>query len=342
VNAAKRYEKQETTAPKYAGIPVTRPQGMWLVYLDMLGIQWEFEELNGEGDVMVVTLQGKGVAGVSAMIVQNDFLLRKYQRGIAQKMRDQTVKGLLILGQAPEELQAGIRKVSYIRRGRNGLFHEHVYINCKGEIQSLNNTTFVNGFVAFPKEATTAYLTYCTENENLLEAHNRAARVAWEWNFDKDGRCIEIEETEQSTKEVQADDPVFIAKGTGGRPDDPTFIQPVKARQRDCYVSPTSGNVVGISFTETAIKKITDTGHIRISEATEQNPVIYFMEGGEDDFKISPINSKVRPHRAQPTAAAMAELIKRKNYKGYYDLQQVTTKSGTKYWCIKLEAHDGK
>lgn len=328
--------------PKYAGIPITRPQGMWMVYLDMLGVKWDVEKPDAPQEDLLLTLHGKTFDKTCAFIVANDFNLRKRQKEIAQRMKGESIKAILICGQAPEVLQAGIRKVSYIRRGRNGLFHESAYINGKGEIQNLNNTTFVNGFNAFPKEATTAYQTYSTDDENLIEKHNRAAGIAWKWNFDNDDRCIEIKEEEQPLKESQADEPAFIVKGTGGRPDDPTFIQPAKARQRDCLVSITKGNVVGLLFTETAIKKISDTGFIRISEATEQNPVIYFMEGGKDDFKISHLKSQTRPYRAQPTATAMAELIKRKNYGGKYDLQQVTTKSGTKYWCVKLEAHDVK
>lgn len=341
----KRLTELYGDAPKYAGIPVTRPQGMWMVYLDMLGVKWGTVKPEVPQETLMLHLGGKGIGEKTyAYIVANDFTLRKHQREVAQQMKDESMKAVVILGQAPEVLRAGIRKISYIRRGRNGLFHESAYINCKGEIQNLNNTTFISGFNFLPKETTTAYQTYSTDNDALLEAHNRAAAMAWKWNFDVNGRCIEVHEA--PAPKVQGDEPIFIEKKcTGERPDDPTFLEAKPPREKDCNVSVSKERVVSISFTEEAMKKVTDTGFIRISAATEENPVIYFMEGGENDFALSRINKSnnlTRPYRAQPTAEEMAKMILRNGYKGKYDLTQVTTKSGTKYWCIKLETHNAK
>lgn len=318
---------------------MTRPQGMWLAYLDMMGIKWTVDVPEKPQETLLIELKGKTYEKTGALIVANDFALRKCQKELASRMRAETMKAVLILGQAPEAMRAGVRKVSYIRRGRNGLFHESAYFNIKGELQNLSNTTFKSGFTTIPNEATTNYQTYSTDNFELIEKCNKAASTAWGWNFDVDGRCIKTAEL----KSAADDEPVFIQKkGTGERPDDPMFMT---AKPKDCRVSTTKGNVVAISFTEEACRKISDTGYIRISAATEQNPVIYFMEGGEDDFKLSRRNLKgaqTRPYRAQPTAAAMAQLIDRKGWKGCYDLTQVTTKSGTKYWCVKLEGHNAK
>lgn len=322
--------------PKYAGVPVTRPQGMWLAYLDMMGIKWAVDAPEKPQETLLIELKGKTYEKTGALIVANDFVLRKYQKELASRMQAETMKAVLILGQAPEAMRAGIRKMSYIRRGRNGLFHESAYFNIKGELQNLNNTTFKNGFTAIPNEATTTYQTYSTDNFELIEKHNKAASTAWGWNFDVDGRCVKVAEPK-----LADDEPVFIQKqGTGERPNDPIFMT---AKPKDCRVSTTKGSVVAISFTEEACRKISDTGYIRISAATEQNPIIYFMEGSKDDFKLSKRSLKgvqTRPYRAQPTAAAMAQLIDQKGWKGYYDLTQVTTKSGTKYWCVKLEGHN--
>lgn len=345
-----RYEQEKHTmaqTPHYAGIPVTRPQGMWLVYLDMLGVKWEFKEsTNGRADgafeLLLIDLHGKSFSSTCALIVPNDYSLRKHQREISQRMRNESMKALLILGMAPETLQAGVRKVSYIRRGRNGLFHEHAYINGKGEVQNLNNTTFISGFNQIPREATTAYLTHCTDDADLLERHNRAAKMAWEWNFDKDGRCIKVEEptAPAAANESQDDDITFLEKG-GKRPDDPVFMSKRfrggSCTKEDCTVS-MSGERVTIAFTDEAIKKITDSGYVRVSEATEKNPVIYFMEGGKGDFKASPQKKAItRPWRVSVKSPDMASLIADREYKGHYNLQKVVTKSGTKYWCVKLE-----
>lgn len=341
--AIARYKTEvAATQPKYAGIPVTRPQGMWLVYLDMLGIKWEMDEEPKEvKDVLLVRLSGKSLFGTAALIVPTDFILRKYQRDIAQQMKDESIKALLILGQAPEVLQAGIRKMSYIRRGRNGLFHEHAYISCKGTIQNLNNTTFVNGFAALPKESTTAYLTYSTDNDDLLERHNKAADMAWRWDFDKDGRCIEVEEPKDAQATEKADEPqdddiTFITKSA--KPDDPVFMA---EHSGDVVIGVSTNNRVRFTFTQNAARKITDTDHVKVSQITADN-AIYFMEGGDDDFKLSKYSCKSRPFRVQVKQLQMQQRIIDLKATGEYDLRQVTTKSGTKYWCVRLEANHAK
>lgn len=343
---AMQKETEVAKQPEYAGIPVTRPQGMWLVYLDMLGINWKFAEVaSGEGkgpfETLMISLHGKGLDSVYAIYAPSDFSLRKYQTDIAKRMKEESTKSLLILGQAPEVLQAGVRKVSYIRRGRNGLFHEHAFINCKGLIQNLNNTTFANGFAALPKAATTAYLTYSTDNEELLEKHNRAAEMAWKWDFDKGGRCIEVEEPTAPAAETdkpQDDDITFITKGKDNRPDDPVFMN---ARIADVLVSATPSKQVRFTFTKEGAQKITDTDHIKVPNITADNTV-FFMEGNDNDFKLSAQNSSKRPYRVQLTETEIRKRIIDIDAAGEYDLTQVTTKSGTKYWCVKLEAHHGK
>lgn len=337
-------EAEKAKQPEYAGIPVTRPQGMWLVYLDMLGIRWKFESVTGEEEsafeTLMISLHGKGLDSVYAVYAPSDFSLRKYQTDIARRMREESIKALLILGQAPEVQQAGVRKVSYIRRGRNGLFHEHAFINCGGLIQNLNNTTFTHGFASLPKAATTAYLTYSTDNEELLEKHNRAAEMAWKWDFDKGGRCIEVKEPKASaeTDKPQDDDITFIVKGEDNRPDDPVFVN---ARIADVLVSATASKQVRFTFTKEGAQKITNTDHIKVSNITPDNTV-FFMEGNDNDFKLSAQSSSKRPYRVQLTEAEMRKQIIDIDAAGEYDLTQVTTKSGTKYWCVKLEAHHDK
>ncbi len=339
----KAMETEAKGTPEYAGIPVTRPQGMWLAYLDMLGVQWELKDTDkggGPSETLMVRLKGKGVGRTCAIYVPSDFSLRKYQTDIAKQLKDDCISALLILGQAPEVQQAGVRKLSYIRRGRNGLFHEHAFINCKGLVQNLNNTTFTSGFAQLPKAATTAYLTHSTDNTELLEKHNRAAEMAWKWDFDKGGRCIEVKEPAASaTTEIPQDDDItFITKGKSNLPDDPIFAA---EHIEDVMVSASLDKQVRFAFTREGARKITDTDHVKVSRITADG-TIYFMEGNNDDYKLASSNSRNRPYRVQLTEVAMRKRIVDINASGKYDLTQVTTKSGTKYWCVKLEANHGE